>query len=97
MKKIRDKYFILTNNEIVEVNKIVKYLNGQIKLIVTSLSYCVMYQNPISSYLIKSFYINNNSNQNSQTKLIDFNCLKNKCLYIPTNTKSVAIALLHEF
>lgn len=36
-KSIRDKYFILKNNEIVETNKIIKHLNGQIQLIVNPL------------------------------------------------------------
>lgn len=54
-----------------------------------------MFQNPISSCIIKIFYINN-INSNLQQKLIDFNCLKYKCLYVPTNNKSIAIALLHE-
>lgn len=93
-KSIRDKYFILKNNEIVEVKKIIKHSNGQIQLIVSPLNYCNMYQDPISSCLIKSFYTNNNNHNYS--KLIDLDCLKNKCLYIPTGSKSIAIALLHE-
>jgi len=92
-KSIQDKYFILKNNKI-EVNKIIKHLNEQIYLIVTPLNYCIMYQDFISSCLIKSFYINNNNHNSS--KLIDLDCLKNKCLYILAGSKSIAIALLHE-
>ncbi|XP_050547917.1 uncharacterized protein LOC126909525, partial [Daktulosphaira vitifoliae] len=52
---IRDKYFILKNQELVEVNKIIKDLKGQISIVVTPLNYSAMYQNPLSSYLIKTF------------------------------------------
>jgi len=86
-KSIRDKYFILKNNDIVEVNKIVKLLTGQIYLIVTPLNYCIMYQDPISSCLIKSFYIDNNNNNCS--KSIGLDCLKSKCLYTYTNRQQI--------
>jgi len=94
-KNIRDKYFILNNQDIVEINKIIKDINEQINLLITTLNYCVMFQNPISSCITKTFYINN-INSKSQLKLIDYNCLKYKCLYLPTNNKSIAIALLHD-
>jgi len=54
---VKDKYFIIQNYDIIEVNKIIKYFNGEIKIEVTKFKCSSFFDNPISSDLINIFYI----------------------------------------
>jgi hypothetical protein len=38
-KNIKDKYFVLHNDEIIRINKIIKYFNGEIKIEIIKLNY----------------------------------------------------------
>jgi hypothetical protein len=56
-KDVDDKYLMLQNNDIVEVAKIIKYFNGQIKLEATKFNYSPMFDYPFTSDITKIFYI----------------------------------------
>jgi len=94
-KHVKDKYFIIQNYDIIKVNKIIKYFNGEIKIEVTKFKCSSFFDNPISSDLIKIFYIDAIIPE-PQPQLINLDCLKYKCLTVPIDkNKHVAIALLH--
>ncbi|CAI6354142.1 unnamed protein product [Macrosiphum euphorbiae] len=94
-KHVKDKYFIIQNYDIIEVNKIIKYFNGEIKIEVTKFKCSSFFDNPISSDLITIFYIDTIILE-PQPQLINLDCLKYKCLTLPIDkNKYVAIALLH--
>ncbi|XP_050060044.1 uncharacterized protein LOC126551233 [Aphis gossypii] len=94
-KNAKDKYFMLQNNDIVEVTKIIKYYNGQIKIEATKFDYSPMFDYPFTSDITKIFYIKEIIPK-IQPVLININSLKHKCFVTPIgNCKYIAIALLH--
>ncbi|CAI6369321.1 unnamed protein product [Macrosiphum euphorbiae] len=94
-KSVRDKYFMLQNNDIVEVTKIVKYFNGEIKIEAIKFNYSPMFDYPSTSDLTKIFYINEIIPK-VQPIIINLKSLKHKCFVTPIDTcKYIAMALLH--
>jgi hypothetical protein len=94
-KNVKDKYFILHNDEIIRVNKIIKYFNGEIKIEIIKLNYSSFFDNPISSVIIKMFNVINTILE-PHPQLINFNLLTHKCFTVPLDdSKFIAIALLH--
>lgn len=93
-KNIKDKYFMLYNNVIIEVSKIIKYLNNEIKLEVKKFKCSPMIDHPITSDITKLFYIYEIIPK--ELILIDLNSLKYKCFVTSIdNNKYIAIALIH--
>lgn len=83
----------MKNKYIVKVNKIIKYINGQIKIEVIKYKISTMFKNPVPSDMIKIFYINEISPKLADPILIDLDYLKYKCFTFPiTNNKFIAIA-----
>lgn len=66
---------MLQNNQIDEVNKIVKYFNSEVKIEVTKFNYLLIINNPITSDIIKIFYIDKTILK-VQTILINLNSVK---------------------
>lgn len=94
-KNVKDKYFMLQNNDIVEVTKIIKYFDGQIQIEATKFNYSPMFNYPFTSDITKIFYVKEIIPK-VQSILIDLNSLKHKCFVTPIdNFKCIAIALLH--
>jgi len=94
-KNVKDKYFMLQNNDIVEVTKIIKYFNGQIKIEAIKFNYSPMFDYPFTSDTTKIFYIKEIIPK-VQPILINLNSLKHKCFVTPIgNCKYIAMALLH--
>lgn len=91
---IRDKYCMLQNHDIVEITKIIKYFNGQVKLEATKFKYSPMFDNPITSDITKIFYIEDIIPK--APTLIDLNSVQYKCFVTPVDIhKYIAIVLLH--
>lgn len=94
-KSVKDKYFMLQNNDIVEVTKIVKYFNDEIKIEAIKFNHSLMFDYPSTSDLTKIFYINEIIPK-VQPILITLKSLKHKCFVIPIDTcKYIAMALHH--
>lgn len=91
---MRDKYFMLQNHDIVEITKIIKYFNGQVRLEATKFKYSPMFDNPITSDITKIFYIEDIIPKTPT--LIDLNSVQYKCFVTPVDIhKYIAIVLLH--
>ncbi|CAI6370279.1 unnamed protein product [Macrosiphum euphorbiae] len=93
-KKVKDSYFILDNDDLVKVNKIIHFLSGNIKLEVTKFIYSPFFVNPVSSDILKIFSVNGIIPE--ARLLINLNVLKYKCFTVPIDeNKYISIALLH--
>lgn len=94
--KIKDKYFMLKNNNIVSVEYIIQSKDKIIKFAVKKLINCIAFSTkPISSTEIGIYKIN--TSELSNVFLITENYLKYKCFYIPVSDNLAIISLLcHE-
>jgi len=93
-KKVKDSYFILENDDLVKVNKIIHFLSGDIKLEVTKFKYSPFFVNLVSSDILKIFSVNGIIPE--ARLLINLNVLKYKCFTVPIDeNKYISIALLH--
>lgn len=92
---IRNKYFILDNNEIVQIQKIGKRQDGSIFLeVIKYNNLTIMFETPILSSVVGSFYVDLTSVSNSF--FINLINLKHKCIFIPvSDTKAVVSIVLH--
>lgn len=92
---LKNGHFILKNNNIVVVKKILKYFNGQIELgVVKYNSYFAMSNTPIESNIVGSFYVS--TIDTSDLFFIELEYIKNKCFFVTIpNEKAVVISLLH--
>jgi len=92
---IRNKYFFLDTNEIVNIQKIGKREDGSIFLeVIKYNNLTLMFKTPVLSSIVGSFYVDTISVSNSF--IINLLSLKYKCIFIPiSDVKAVASLLLH--
>jgi len=94
-KNVKDNFVYVKDHGIVKVINIVKFSNCKIKIEVIKYNTSPMFQNPISSDIIKMYYIRDII-PIPPLITIDIESIKYKCFTFPiSNNKSVAIALLH--
>jgi len=95
MSNSKDNLIYTKNHGIVKVVNIIKFLNGKIKIEVIKYNTSTVFQNPISSDIIKIFYAHEIIPKPLLTS-IDVVSIEYKCFSFPINDhKSIVLALLH--
>lgn len=92
---LKDNFIYTNDHGLVKVIHVIKYLNGKIKMEVIKYNISPMFQNPISSDIIKIFYVHDIIPKPPLIS-IDVESIKFKCFSFPIDAhKSIAIALMH--
>jgi len=95
MSNSKDNLICTTDHGIVKVINIIKFLNGKIKIEVMKYNTSTVFQNPISSDIIKIFYTHDIIPKPPLIS-IDVDSIEYKCFSFPINDhKSIVLALLH--
>ncbi|CAI6357523.1 unnamed protein product [Macrosiphum euphorbiae] len=91
----KNMYFLLKNNVIICIKKIIKKANGSVYFEVVKYNAVPFFDNPLVSDIVGDFYVD--IFDETDSFLINMCDIKHKCLFFSiSDVKAVAITLLHD-